>query len=152
MSDYEEPSCITYSTPRARVSHWCCECHHDIKPGDRYQRITGVWDGRGDTFKTCLNCVALRELLDGSVGPHDEPAALGHLVEWIDNEIDEVGHRRWLTGLAKDDASSALVGRALGLLWRRDEREHDVREMRKRERRQGETMTIEQAESATGWA
>ncbi len=54
------PVCSTESTPTARIRHRCCECDGVVEPGQQYQRITGVWEGAGQSFKTCLPCVSLR--------------------------------------------------------------------------------------------
>jgi hypothetical protein len=55
------PSCHTQSFPTARKEHRCGECSETIAPGSRYERVTGVWDGRPDTLKTCLSCVEIRD-------------------------------------------------------------------------------------------
>lgn len=48
---------------KAKAQHECCECLSPILVGERYQRFTGVWDGDFETWKTCLPCVRLREIL-----------------------------------------------------------------------------------------
>ena len=58
----ESPSCMSRSTRRARKAHWCCECPRAIKPGDRYEYTSGVWDGYPHSFRTCRRCVVLREV------------------------------------------------------------------------------------------
>lgn len=60
-SDFEGPACTTTSTPTARKDHECCECGEVIPCGAQYEKVTGVWDGHGDTFKTCLSCVEIRD-------------------------------------------------------------------------------------------
>lgn len=55
------PSCYTELTPRARKRHQCCECRGWIEIGENYQRITGVWEGQPNSYKTCRQCAALRE-------------------------------------------------------------------------------------------
>lgn len=47
--------------PTARRLHTCCECRARIVVGEVYQRITGVWDGQGETFKTCMACWDARQ-------------------------------------------------------------------------------------------
>lgn len=56
MSDF-----ITDSTPRAKRPHTCCECQGLIRPGEKYQRTAGRWDGRMDVFKTCTPCLETRD-------------------------------------------------------------------------------------------
>jgi len=58
-SDAVVSDCITFHTPKARKEHKCCECHRTIKPGEHYQRVTGVWDHDPNTFKTCTECADL---------------------------------------------------------------------------------------------
>lgn len=57
----EMPVCYTQSEPTANTRHRCCECRGVIEPGTKYQRITGVWDGEGATYKLCLACDSLRD-------------------------------------------------------------------------------------------
>jgi hypothetical protein len=45
----------------ARKEHKCCECNRDIKIGEEYEYIHGLWDGEFNTFKTCLGCQRLRD-------------------------------------------------------------------------------------------
>lgn len=59
-NDGDGPSCFTMSTPKACKEHVCYECREKIPAGSKYQKHTGVWDGRPDTFKTCLPCAELR--------------------------------------------------------------------------------------------
>lgn len=54
------PSFFVTTTPRARKEHYCCECSEPIPVGAKYERTTGLWDGRMGTYKTCLSCVEIR--------------------------------------------------------------------------------------------
>ena len=45
----------------ARRPHVCGECHEPIKPGMRYEYTKGLIDGKWETHKTCLPCVAMRD-------------------------------------------------------------------------------------------
>lgn len=56
MSDFQ----VT-STLKARKQHHCCECAGTILPGQQYQRVSGVWEGNAEAFKTCLPCVEARD-------------------------------------------------------------------------------------------
>jgi len=44
----------------ARVPHRCCECGDIIRPGQEYERMFGVWDGKTSTYKTCIPCAEVR--------------------------------------------------------------------------------------------
>lgn len=57
----EGPTCHTSKLRRARKEHQCSECSEAILPGQRYEYQSGIWDGRPDTFKTCLSCVEIRD-------------------------------------------------------------------------------------------
>lgn len=46
---------------RARKPQTCCECAEPIRPGDRYEVVSGKWDGAWSSFKTCLPCKEIRE-------------------------------------------------------------------------------------------
>lgn len=46
---------------KARKPHRCVECSRGIKPGDRYEYASGIWDGEPDSYKTCARCVRLRK-------------------------------------------------------------------------------------------
>lgn len=50
------PSVIQTVIRLARKEHRCCEGKHVISPGERYAYTSGVWDGRGDSFKQCMTC------------------------------------------------------------------------------------------------
>lgn len=66
---------------RARKLHRCYECQTEIQPGTFYHYASGVWDGRPDSFRTCLECNGLRQYLtDGYTfgGLHEE---ISYLIE-----------------------------------------------------------------------
>lgn len=60
-NDGDGPQCWSTVYPRARKAHECGECTHGIKPGSKYEKTTGIWDGSPDTHKTCLPCVEIRD-------------------------------------------------------------------------------------------
>jgi len=60
-SDGGGPSCSSTAIRAARKEHVCGECRCVIPKGTRYEYATGVWDGRPDSFKTCLLCVEIRD-------------------------------------------------------------------------------------------
>lgn len=88
---------------KARKEHVCFECRRTIQPGERYESAFGIWDGRGDTFKTCSHCLSLRE--------------------WVNAHVPCFC---WMHGNARDDAIETARGwahEAPGLLfgaWRRE--------------------------------
>lgn len=45
----------------ARKEHTCCECGGTIAKGEVYEYTSGVWEGQGSDFKTCMPDAELRE-------------------------------------------------------------------------------------------
>jgi len=62
--DYEPPELIRKKTPLARKEHRCSECGSVITVGERYEYVSGKWEGDFSTYKTCPDCVAIRDALD----------------------------------------------------------------------------------------
>ncbi len=44
----------------ARKTHKCCECRREILPGEKYNYCSGMWDGDFHVYKTCPDCVSIR--------------------------------------------------------------------------------------------
>lgn len=65
--DYETPTVYSIATPTAKRSHKCIECGNAISIGERYERITSLFDGEWDTYKTCCRCIAVREYVKAHV-------------------------------------------------------------------------------------
>lgn len=65
--DFDAPSVYSKTAYVARKAHKCTECCRQIQPGERYENVFGIWDGRSDTFKTCPQCLALREWVSAHV-------------------------------------------------------------------------------------
>ena len=61
--DGPEAICYLERVVVARKPHTCVECRRVIAPGHRYERITGLWDGKWDTFRMCLACSEISHLL-----------------------------------------------------------------------------------------
>ena len=60
-NDGPAPSCSSRDVRKARKEHVCYECRGTIARGERYEYASGVWDGRPDSFKTCLLCAEIRD-------------------------------------------------------------------------------------------
>jgi hypothetical protein len=60
-NDGDAPECFDSGTRVARKAHVCCECGESIAKGQKYEYASGVWEGRPDSFKTCLPCVEIRD-------------------------------------------------------------------------------------------
>jgi hypothetical protein len=59
-SDGDTPSASTHVRRKARKDHRCCECDGVITPGTVYEYVSGIWDGRPASFKTCPLCAEIR--------------------------------------------------------------------------------------------
>ena len=59
--DGNGPSCFKSSDRKARKEHKCCECHRVILPGETYRYESGVWDGDPEDYKTCADCLSVRD-------------------------------------------------------------------------------------------
>lgn len=57
------PSCHTQVIRRARKEHKCCECKRVIGPRESYTPESGIWDGEPMRFKTCMDCMSVRDAL-----------------------------------------------------------------------------------------
>jgi hypothetical protein len=55
------PSAFQCVVRRARKPHKCVECREAIPIGARYEHASGIWDGRADSYKTCLSCIEIRD-------------------------------------------------------------------------------------------
>ena len=81
------PECMTIVERKARKEHKCGECRKSIERGDKYQYISGIWEGEPSSYKTCLSCAKLREKaqLKASALEYDEEfyPAFGELHYWI---------------------------------------------------------------------
>lgn len=94
MCDYDPPSAFWARDRKARTAHVCYECDRPIERGTVYRYVSGVWDGRGSSFKFCQPCWALHE--DYRAGDEDDcGAAYGQLGQAIMDGGDEDLVRRW---------------------------------------------------------
>jgi len=59
-NDGDGPSCSSVTVRTARKEHACSECREPITRGTKYEYASAIWDGRPDSFKTCLSCVEIR--------------------------------------------------------------------------------------------
>lgn len=66
-TDYEAPTFYRKTVPTARIKHRCEECGAMIRPGEKYESVSGMWDGDFGTFKTCQHCIGLREYVKAHV-------------------------------------------------------------------------------------
>ena len=60
-TDYCRADFVSKVIRKARKPHKCIECFGEIKPGDQYEYVTGMWEGTIDEFKTCMPCLRIRK-------------------------------------------------------------------------------------------
>lgn len=76
------PKVYSESYPISRKPHKCCECGGIIFFKEKYHRFSGIWEDRWDTYKTCMDCKAIREDYL-KVFAWDEMPYLGELEQYI---------------------------------------------------------------------
>lgn len=103
MCDCDLPAAHSEYFPTARKEHKCCECQRTIKPGERYQLYSGVWEGAGMSFKTCRECHAIREAIKDGLSQGD----CGPCFTQLGDAIADSGMTReqWLAAIAQDAAA-----------------------------------------------
>lgn len=88
--DYDPAEVYERCDRKARKQHLCDECRRKINPGEKYENVFGVWEGRADTFKTCSHCLDLRRWTEAHV-----PCVCwshGNLIEDCADTIDRYAH------------------------------------------------------------
>lgn len=81
---------------KARKPHRCDECGRTILPGERYEALTGLYEGSWCYTKVCLHCLAARRWLSKVCGG------------WMDEAV-EMDLQEHVTGEEQYIRSSALV-------------------------------------------
>lgn len=61
IEEYTESEFSDSKITKARKTHKCVECGETIKKGDRYEYTSGLWDGDFSVYKTCMNCLSIRD-------------------------------------------------------------------------------------------
>ena len=60
------PEFYSQKIVKGRKDHKCCECGCQIQRGTEHECVNGKWEGSMDTYRTCTQCVKLRDrLADG---------------------------------------------------------------------------------------
>jgi len=53
----------TQNLVTARKEHKCAECGRTISPGEKYEYVTGRWNDYFQVYKTCADCLSIRDTL-----------------------------------------------------------------------------------------
>ena len=62
VDGYELPEFSDSRIYKAKKDHVCTECYRKILPGEKYERVFGKWDGAVETYKTCSDCLSVRDV------------------------------------------------------------------------------------------
>ena len=79
----EMPTVYQCDRPTARKEHKCYECRGAIRPGEKYRKHHGIWDGQPGDYKVCDQCEDLRTLVDAGVAHSEDKTAFGQLYETV---------------------------------------------------------------------
>jgi hypothetical protein len=63
VDEYEEFTLLKAKVVKSRGVWKCCECGKDIQIGEEYLYEKGKCEGTFYTYKTCLDCVKVRDIL-----------------------------------------------------------------------------------------
>ena len=90
VEDYDSPKFHNAEIRKARKEHKCCECNRAILPKEKYEYVTGLWEGDIKTHKTCLTCLEIRSVFfcDGWFYGQSKEYLQEHISE-MDGEIPE---------------------------------------------------------------
>lgn len=88
--DYESPTVYRRSEHTAAKAHKCYECHRQINPGERYERVFAIWDGDANNVCTCRHCLALREWVVAHVPCSCR--AHGNMLDDLRNDVEAYWH------------------------------------------------------------
>jgi len=61
--DGYRPSVFCAHNRTAHKVHRCDECYRNIEPGEKYSEERGLWDSEWSTWKTCSDCLSVREAM-----------------------------------------------------------------------------------------
>lgn len=89
--DYDLPKWIREQVYTANKQHKCSECRTVIKPGTKYKKIVGMWDGCVDTYRWCAKCSDLHKWVENNV-----PCVcyeFGNLFETLKDAVIEAQYR-----------------------------------------------------------
>ena len=84
MCDEIDETCSVWRQTyhRARKPHSCLGCHETIQPGHRYCLTTFLFDGAWDSYKHCLRCATMIDVL------HERFRKMGEHWRVVDPELD----------------------------------------------------------------
>ena len=118
MCDFS-PECITIATPLANKVHECCECGGVIRKGERYTRISGVWDHQPARYKQCQECAALFKELSELIDDDPDELCFGSLSECLSGGDSDWSamQRKFLSNLHNRGGNPEKIRKFEGLVY-----------------------------------
>ncbi len=97
----ERPQIYNEARRKANKNHNCSECDREIKKGESYFSISGLWDGKWSNYKYCQHCISLRDYLEENREDFDCVPIGGLYSELIDCEVIENDGELWVSNDAE---------------------------------------------------
>lgn len=91
MCDCNVAQAFAESWRSARKRHRCCECAGWIEPKERYEYASGIWDNQAYSYKTCKQCVQVRDWVGSHLDRSDCAPCFGGLYDDVPR-ADWPGH------------------------------------------------------------
>jgi hypothetical protein len=109
--DYDGDQATVYNERHvvARKAHACYECREPIAPGTRHKVVTGLWEGRWETYRWCPACDEIVAEFSGG------PRSFGVLWEEMEQNWDEGAHLQACLNRVTTAAAKTLMTRR----WRK---------------------------------
>lgn len=78
----------------ARKSHRCDECQREIRVGDSYRHVSGVWEGDFFAMRMCRRCSSAKAWLLGRGHGWTGGSVLADVRSCVQQELAEFGRLR----------------------------------------------------------
>jgi hypothetical protein len=104
----DSPEAFQSYMRKARKIHGCCECGVAIKPGDKYQYSSGIWDGEPSSYKQCMSCHVIMAAAQNQVDRnetyrYEDGPYFGALRDWFEGHVCRgFSGQVWLDGMADE--------------------------------------------------
>ena len=61
--DHDEESDMVFEKMLTVNKHpkKCCECGETLEIGDKYYKEIAIWDNESNTYRTCVDCISVRD-------------------------------------------------------------------------------------------
>ena len=83
VDDYIVPEFYSSFIRKEEKEHTCCECGRVISYNEHYEYVYGKWNGNVLEFKTCCDCMSIRNFMFCDGFGH------GSILEYLRNHIHD---------------------------------------------------------------